>query len=136
MVRDFRELRVWQRAMDLVLLVYSLVRLLPPEERYELGRQLRRACVSVPANIAEGNGRLHVREYIHHVYIARGSLMEVLTGLEIARRLGYVEDSTVRPAFELIDHVGRMLTRLARQLQAREAESRVPMAESRCPIHP
>jgi four helix bundle protein len=105
--------------MDLVLLVYELARLLPPEELCELSRQLRRASVSVPSNIAEGNGRLHVGEYIHHVYIARGSLMEVLTGLEIARRLGYLEDSTVRPAFELIDHVGRMLTRLARQLQAR-----------------
>jgi four helix bundle protein len=62
MVRDFRDLRVWQQSMDLVVEIYEIARLLPPDERFELCKQLRRAAVSVPANIAEGNGRFHIGE--------------------------------------------------------------------------
>ena len=117
--RDFRDLQVWQRSMDLAVLVYDVSRRFPSDERFGLIRQLRRATVSIAANIAEGNGRGHRAEYIHHVYIARGSLMEVFTELELATRLGYLDPTSLAPCFELIDHIGRMLNRLAERLQPR-----------------
>jgi four helix bundle protein len=75
-VRSYRDLIVWQKAMDLVVESYRLSRLLPKSEVYGLGSQLQRAAVSVPANIAEGQGREHLGEYVHHLSIANGSLME------------------------------------------------------------
>lgn len=86
----YRELIVWQKAMDLVECVYQLVRGFPPDERFRLCDQLSRAVVSIPSNIAEGYGRGTAAEYAHFLSIARGSLYEVETQLEIASRLGYV----------------------------------------------
>jgi four helix bundle protein len=116
-VRDYRGLAVWQRATELVVECYSLAERLPRHQRYELAAQLRRAAVSVVANIAEGNGRLHRREYVHHLSIARGSLLEPATYVEIACRLDYVSAGDLHVARELIDHVGRMLSRLVTRLQ-------------------
>src|SRR5690349_3758880 len=89
--QSFRELRVWKAGIELVAQVYSLTKRFPKEETYGLASQLQRAAVSIPANIAEGNAREHLREYSHHVSIARGSLAEVETHLEIAIRLGYLQ---------------------------------------------
>ena len=75
-VRSYKDLRVWKSALKLVGSVYKVTDRFPPEERFGLTSQLRRAAVSVVANIAEGNGRLHRAEYIHHLSIARGSLLE------------------------------------------------------------
>jgi four helix bundle protein len=86
----FRDLDVWQRSMDLVVEVYRITRAFPRSELYGLTDQTRRAAASVPANIAEGNGRLFRKEYAHHVSIARGSIAELSTCLEIAQRLEYV----------------------------------------------
>ncbi len=80
--------------MELVKLVYGQIRLLPGEERFALGDQLRRAVTSIPANIAEGNGRASNKDYAHFLAIARGSLYETMTHLEIAANLGYIEPST------------------------------------------
>jgi len=88
---SFRNLIVWQKAMRLVALVYAEAKKLPAEEKYALGDQIRRAAVSVPSNIAEGNGRSGNKDYAHFLSIARGSLYEVLTQLEIAQNLGYAE---------------------------------------------
>ena len=112
-----RELGVWQRAIDLVMESHRLAERFPPHERFELASQVRRAAASIPANIAEGNGRLHRGDYIHHVSIARGSLMELDSHLELARRLNYVGEADLVLARELIDRVGRMLTRLAMRLR-------------------
>ena len=98
--------------MDLLVESYRLAQRLPADERFALAQQIRRASVSVPANIAEGYGRLHRGDYLHHVSIARGSLMEVDTLLEAMERLGYATAFELQPARELTDHVGRMLTRL------------------------
>jgi four helix bundle protein len=117
-VRDYRGLAVWQRAMELVVECYSLAERLPRHQRYELAAQLRRAAVSVVANIAEGNGRFHRREYVHHLSIARGSLLELATYVEIACRLDYVSAGDLHVAHELIDHVGHMLSRLVTRLQS------------------
>src|SRR5947209_7513129 len=88
--KSYRDLEVWQRAMELLLACYQIAKRLPAIERYGLGAQLRRAATSIPANIAEGNGRRHRGDYVHHVSIARGSLTELVTLLEIIRRLRYV----------------------------------------------
>jgi len=104
----FEKLLVWQKAMDLVQLVYDRIEQFPSQEKYALADQLRRAVVSVPSNIAEGNGRAGNRDYAHFLSIARGSLYETLTQLEIAKRQGYVSDyDSIR---QLADEISRMLT--------------------------
>ena len=86
----YRGLMVWQKAMQLVKLVYEQIKLLPSEERFALADQLRRAVASIPSNIAEGNGRASNKDYAHFLAIARGSLYETMTQLEIAQSLGYI----------------------------------------------
>lgn len=111
----YRRLTVWQRAMDLVVETYALTRRFPANERYGLASQVRRAAVSIAANIAEGNGRVHKGDYLHHLSIARGSLLELDTHLELACRLNYLCDGDLVEAYLLRDHVGRMLNRLIKQ---------------------
>jgi four helix bundle protein len=88
--KSHRDLIVWQHAMDLVFAVYAVLPILPNAERYALTDQVRRAAISVPANIAEGQARSHTKEFIHFLCIARGSLAELDTLLELAHRLSYI----------------------------------------------
>ncbi len=120
-VRSYRDLKVWQRAMDLVEQSYRLAAMLPSHELYGLATQIRRAAVSVPANIAEGNGREHVGDYLHHVSIAHGSLMELETHFLIAIRLTYLQPDQIEPAFELTTEVGRMLGGLRKSLKTKRS---------------
>jgi four helix bundle protein len=115
-VSDHRSLRVWQRAMDLVMEVYEKSDAFPRHERYCLVDQLRRAAISVPSNIAEGNGRAHRADYARFLAIARGSLREVHTLVEVAYRRGYLSDQDNGSLCEKMDHVGRMLTRMIKRL--------------------
>ncbi len=133
MIRACCDLKVWQRAMDLVVEAYRLTKRLPSNERRSLGDQIRRAAVSIPANIAEGNARSHRREYLHYLSIARGSTAELETLLEAAQPVGYLTADELLPAEELLDHVGRMLTRLVSSLAdvPLSTSSRVPSPESR-----
>ena len=110
--RAYTKLIVWQVAMDLVVEVYALLRRLPIEERYALSAQLRRAVVSVPANIAEGEGRHGRRELAHHLRIARGSLAEVDTLLRICVRLRYLSETAVEAAASLFIRARQLLQRL------------------------
>ena len=89
-MKSFRELRVWQKAMDLVETVYLLSQDFPKQETYGLTSQVRRAAISIPSNIAEGHTREHIKEYLHHLSMAQASLAEVETQLEIAARLKYL----------------------------------------------
>jgi four helix bundle protein len=89
-LKSYSELIAWQKAMDLVQTIYETVRVFPKEEIYGLTSQLKRAAVSVPSNIAEGQGRKSAREFIHHLSIAYGSLMEVEAQILIAVRLEYL----------------------------------------------
>jgi four helix bundle protein len=118
-VQSFRDLRVWQAAMDLFVAAHALSRKLPRDERFELSSQLRRAAGSVAANIAEGTGRTHLGDYLRHLSIARGSVREVESHLEAALRLGYLTAEDVATAAELADQVSRMLLNLMRRLGAR-----------------
>ena len=104
----FTELVVWQKAMELVKAVYALSKAFPPDERYALTDQLRRAVVSIPSNIAEGSGRSSNADYAHFLSIARGSLYETMTQLRVAVDLGYIS-SLSENVNALIDEVGRML---------------------------
>ena len=113
----FRDLDVWKRSMDLVTDVYRLTQNFPRSKLYGLTDQTRRAAASVPTNIAEGNGRLYRKEYGHHVSIARGSVAELSTCLEIALRLGYASPALVAPLLKLADDISRMLLMLMRALE-------------------
>jgi four helix bundle protein len=115
-VRDHRDLRVWQLAIDLALMAYDLSAGFPQAEVYGLAIQMRRAAVSVASNIAEGNGRVHRAEYAHFLSMARGSLREVQTLTVIARRREYISDEELSQVEELLDHIGRMFTRLLKRL--------------------
>ena len=114
---NYRDLIAWQKAMDLVEGVYRATCLWPKEERYGLTNQVRRAAVSVPANIAEGQGRQSRKEFLHHVSIAHGSLREVETHLLISQRLGYSDEATCEALLCQSAEVGRLLNGLMRSLR-------------------
>jgi four helix bundle protein len=115
-IRSYRELEVWQKAMDLVVDCYCIAKQFPKVELYGLVSQLQRAAVSVPANIAEGQGRNHTREFLNHLSIAYGSLMEVETHLQIAARLCYVDNPTLESLLKKSAEIGRMLNGLNQSL--------------------
>ena len=110
-------MRVWQTGMELAEAVYRVTKGLPASELYGLNSQLRRAAVSIPSNIAEGHTRESRKEYLHHVSVAHGSLAEVETQLEIARRLGYVSDQDHRALMETTVILGKQLFALRNALQ-------------------
>lgn len=108
----------------MVVLVYELTRDFPPEEKYGLISQMQRAAVSVPANIAEGYGRIHRGDYVHHLSIARGSLAELETHITIAVRLNFLVREKATILWNMTQDVGKMLSRLIRSLQRKSGESR------------
>ena len=113
-VKCYEDLVVWQKAMLLAKRVYCLQRCLPKEEVYALGDQIRRAAVSVPSNIAEGFGRESDKDFRHYLSIARGSLCEVKTQLQLAESLGFLQiDEDLNALF---DEVGKLINGLARVL--------------------
>ena len=118
-VRSYEELEVWQRAMDLVDDVYRASAELPDDERFGLVSQMCRAAVSVPANIAEGHGRLHRGDFLRHLSIASGSLRELETHLRIAQRQQFLAADRVTSLLSTTASVGRMLRRMRQALGAR-----------------
>jgi four helix bundle protein len=121
-VQDYRQLEVWQEAMNLVTLVYQHTAKFPKEETYGLTNQLRRAAVSVPSNVAEGQGRRSTKEFLNHLSIARGSALEVQTQLEIARRLGCLNDQQVKELDQQLGTVIRLVNGLIRALDRKLKE--------------
>lgn len=103
--------------MDLVEDVYNLTKQFPREETYGLTSQIRRAVVSIPSNIAEGQGRNSTKEFLHHLSIAHGSLCEVETQLLLAERLGYLDSSALGQSNALSQSVGKLLNGLMRSLR-------------------
>jgi four helix bundle protein len=118
-LQSYKELEVWQVAMDLVELCYSATRTYPKDELFGLTSQIRRASVSIPANIAEGQGRHHTKEFLNHLGIARGSLMELETHLLLSKRVGLLEQTKLDLLLGLTDRVSRMLARLRQALEKR-----------------
>jgi len=118
-VKSYRELAVWQKAMDLVIRCYQVTKSFPRCEVYGLASQLQRAAVSIPANIAEGRGREHSKELLHHLSIAYGSLAEVETHIQIAERLNYIDSTEVKQLLDGTSEIGRMLNGLRRSVGRR-----------------
>lgn len=118
-VRNFRDLRVWQAAMELAQSVYPITRCLPHEETFGLTSQLRRAAVSVPSNIAEGHSRCGTAEYLHHPSIALASLAEVQTQAEFACRIGYVTEEDARSVTDQAIRTTRQVHTLGNALRGR-----------------
>lgn len=117
MMRGHEDLIVWQKSMNLVISTYSLTRRFPKSEVYGLASEMQRAAVSVPSNIAEGHALKQTQAYVRHLAIASGSLAELQTQLEIARRLGYLNAEQIA-ILEEAREVGRMLAGLRKSLQS------------------
>jgi four helix bundle protein len=120
MKKDFRELVVWQKAMELVTEVYRASRAFPKEEMYGLTSQLRRAAVSIPSNIAEGQARPNRGEFLQALGYAKGSLAEVETQVLLAQNLGYLPPPVANQLLERLAEVARLLNGLIHSLQDRQ----------------
>jgi four helix bundle protein len=117
MLKNYRELKVWQRSYRLCLEIYKITKRFPNEERYGLTSQIRRAAVSVPSNIAEGYGRKTTPEYIRFLYIAYGSICELETQILLSGDLRYIETGKLEILQEGIGEVERMLKALTKSLE-------------------
>ena len=118
MIESYRDLVAWQRAMQLVEVAYRLAGALPPEERFALASQIRRAAVSIPSNVGVGHARGSTREYLRFLSIALGSLAELETLMELAARL-YPAVTVPESTLSLADEVGRIIRGLCKSLEAR-----------------
>jgi four helix bundle protein len=117
LAQSYRDLRVWQLGMDLVVEVYAATDRFPKQQQFGLTSQLQRAAVSVPSNIAEGKGRQTDRDYVAFLYRARGSLLEVETQVQIARRLDYLSVEHTTAPVGKCEHLGRSLQALIESLE-------------------
>jgi four helix bundle protein len=115
-VKSYKDLLVWQRAMGMVEDVYALTRQFPPSEAFGLCAQLRRAALSIPSNVAEGNGYRRGRDYIRLLVVARASSHEIETQLLIAERLKFASSSDTQRILARNAEIGRMLSGLIRSL--------------------
>ncbi len=118
--RDYRDLVLWQRAIEMAAEVHRTTFKLPRHEMFGMAAQIRRAALSVPSNIAEGSGRRTTREFIAFLHIARGSLSELKTQLVLTRAVGYLADADLSKSDLLSDEVGRLLNAVIRGLRRRQ----------------
>ena len=115
-VKNYRDLIVWQKAMKLVTEIYKHTKSFPEDERYGLTSQLRRSSVSLPSNMAEGYGRNSTQDYIRFLRIANGSLFELQTQLEIARNLSFITGEVFAELYESSREIERMLSSLIKKI--------------------
>lgn len=116
----YRKLKVYQQSLCLVAEIYQLTSLFPPSERNGLTNQLQRAAISVPSNIAEGMGRFSIKERIHFIEIANGSLMEVMCQLELSLLLGYISQTQFDKQEQTISDTTKMLIGLRKTLEEKQ----------------
>jgi four helix bundle protein len=116
-IESHRDLLVWQKSMDLAVAAYRLTDNFPVHERYGLTSQIRRSCASVPANIAEGYGRESAGAYAQQLRVAQGSLKEFETHVELAHRVGLLDESALSNVLEGSGEVGKMLRSLIRAIE-------------------
>ncbi len=117
MLKNYKELNVWQRAYGLCLEIYRLTKAFPKDEQYNLTSQVRRAAVSIPSNIAEGYGRKTTPDYIRSLYISYGSTCELETQVMLSADLGYISGDTMTGLQQDISEVERMLKALIKSLE-------------------
>ena len=118
-VDNYQKMIVWQKAMDVTVMVYSLCRKLPKSEMYALQDQMKRASVSVPSNIAEGQARNSKKEFIQFLSIAKGSKAELETQLLLCIKLGYLIDSDISEAMKSLSEISKMLSALIKNLHSK-----------------
>jgi len=117
MLKNYKELNVWQKSYQLCLEIYNITKGFPKDEQYGLTSQIRRAAVSLPSNIAEGYGRKTTPDYLRSLYIAYGSCCELETQILLAGDLGYIKDTNIKELLATIGDVERMLKALIRALE-------------------
>jgi len=115
-ISSYRDLIAWQKAVDLVVEVYKATKGHPPEEKFGLALQMRQAVVSIPSNLAEGQGRSTRKDYVHFLYIARGSIQELETQIIVSERLEFVSKEISDALLERLGEVGRLVNGLIRSL--------------------
>ena len=120
MPRTIRDLKIWQKSMDLAVESYRACAGFPTEEKFGLISQVRRAAASVPANIAEGFRRWNSPEFARFLAIGSGSLRELETHLRIAQRLGYISEAQLRPLLASIDEIARMICAMLSKIRAKQ----------------
>ncbi|MBQ7504232.1 MAG: four helix bundle protein [Ruminococcus sp.] len=111
-IKSFIDLIVWQKSIDLVIDIYNLVKLLPEDEKYGLSSQMRRAAISIPSNIAEGQQRKSSKEFVNFLSMARGSKAELQTQLYICYKLKLLSKQQVEPSMALLSEIGKMISKL------------------------
>jgi four helix bundle protein len=117
-IKSYKDMIVWQKSMDLAIEIYKLVKLLPKEETFALSDQMRRAAVSIPSNIAEGQSRNKTKEFIRFLSIARGSNAELFTQLLICEKVGYLSENQTLYAKSASSEISKMLAALINKLSA------------------
>lgn len=128
MINSYKDLRVWQAAVEAALLVYELTKAFPHEERFGLTSQMRRSAVSVPSNIAEGYGRGSRPEYLRFLRVARGSLFELETQTMLATRLGFLPEANANRLGNDLKDTGRILSGLIRSIENKGEQASSPDA--------
>ena len=118
-IQHYRQLEVWQFAMELAEKCYLATREFPKQELFGLVSQIRRAAGSIPANIAEGQGREHTKEFLNHLSMARGSLMELETHLLLSQRVGLLDQAELERLLAIAERISRMLSGLRKALERR-----------------
>ncbi len=108
-MHNFRELKIWQRSMDLAEQVYKVVALFPKEEKFGLISQLKRCAVSIPSNISEGAGRATKKQFQHFLEFSMGSCNELQTQMELSKRFGYIDDEVAHKVTDETNQVYRMI---------------------------
>jgi four helix bundle protein len=116
-IKNFRDLNIWKKAIELIKKVYEVSHGFPKEELYALSSQMRRSAISIPSNVAEGFRRKHNKEFEQFLYIALGSCAELETQVEIAHELNYVNKAGRNDLLERIDHICRMTSNLIKKLK-------------------
>src|SRR6516165_3063642 len=116
-IQSYRELEVWKLSMDLAAECFRTTKSFPKEEVFAMTSQIRRAASSIPANIAEGQGREHTKEFLHYLSLARGSLTELETHLILSQRVGLLPPTDLETLLALSDRISRMLSGLRKALQ-------------------
>lgn len=115
-IKSFKDLKIWQKGIEIVSDTYILTKKFPKEELFSLTSQLRRSAISIPSNIAEGFKRFHNKEYKQFLFIALGSCAELETQIIIAKELKYINENEEVKLVEKLDHVCRMTSNLIKKL--------------------
>ncbi len=115
-LKSFKDLRIWQKGIEIVSDIYILTKKFPKEELFSLTLQLRRSAISIPSNIAEGFKRHHNKEYKQFLFTTLGSCAELETQIIIAKELKYINENEEAELIEKLDHIGRMISNLIKKL--------------------